>query len=162
MVSTRDDFCHPTFGDVWRHFELSQLGGGGLLLASIGYRPRMVPNALPCTRCPPYTKNCPAPNSITPRLINPEVKEEKPCSESKLLVGMNMCIRNSWAQRWRESPNIRTSHLKPGMWVAEKFSLNVIPGSSWAYQLTSTQPSLPLKWIDSLHQSIFPALRNLF
>lgn len=51
-LSTRDDFApQGTFNNVWRHFQLSQLGEG--LLASSGQRPGMLLNSLECTGWPP-------------------------------------------------------------------------------------------------------------
>ena len=49
-----------TFANFRRHFCLSQLGGGGLLLASIGQRPGVLASAK--HRMDSHTENCPIQN----------------------------------------------------------------------------------------------------
>ena len=52
-------------------FLLSQLGGGGLLLASSAWRPGVLLNILQCTGQPAMTKNDPAPNVKNTKVVKP-------------------------------------------------------------------------------------------
>lgn len=59
LFSSQGNFVPPgDMGNVWRHLWLSQLSGR-LLLASSGWRPRMLLNILRCTAWP-QTKDDPA------------------------------------------------------------------------------------------------------
>lgn len=95
---------------------------GGLLLATLGYRSGFAVKHPTMHRLAPTTKIVGPQMSVVPMLRNPAVKEEK-------TIFWKVCrvIGLPRLRRWRDSPNLRTSHLKLGLHIAEKFSLSVTP-----------------------------------
>lgn len=97
-------------------------GGRGCYWQLSGYRPGFAVKHPTKHRLTPTTKNC-----WTPNVSSADV--EKPCSEGRKAILWKVCwvLGVPRLRRWRDSPNLRTSHLKLGRHIAEKFSLSVTP-----------------------------------
>ena len=100
----------PGQGDTWqcleRYFRLSQLVEGGLLRASIWYRPGMLPNIQQCSGHAPTAKNCPPPDVSS-------TEAEKPCNGGR--KAKCCALRTSQPRRQGASPDGRTGHLRLGV-----------------------------------------------